>query len=201
MQIIIKITKKYKIMKRILLITTIFILTLSCKAQIIEPVEKIIFYDEAGKGIPNNYYFKDINHLMDKYLGTWKGTYDNKKYTFIISKYKDSFSSIAIDILIIRYLIVNPDGTILEDTRSEVDGHTRMGGDYFSKDQKSYVLSFVPKDETCGIRGNITVRPNGAQLTLIMRPSIDIFANDECSDANLKAPLFPTKERMTLTKQ
>jgi hypothetical protein len=189
-------------MKKIILITMLFIATLSCKAQNIVPVEKQNESWDPNNGLPKNTYFKDVNNLMNKYIGTWNGTYNNKKYTFIISKYLDKSSDGRIyDILIIRYLIINPDGSILEDTRAESDEHTRMRGGYFSKDQKYYVLSFVPRDETCGIRGDIYVRPNGAQLTLAMAPSIEIFSNSDCITANLKAPLFPTKERMTLTKQ
>jgi hypothetical protein len=159
-------------------------------------------YQIAGKGIPPNTYLKDVNHLMDKYIDTWNGTYNNKKYSFVISKYIDKSESWTFDTLIIRYTITNANGTIIEDTKSEVDGHTRMWGGYFSKDLKYYVLSFVPRDETCGVRGSIYVRPknNNTQIMVSLARNTDLWDPTLCAGGKKNESLFP-ENGMDLTKQ
>ena len=37
-------------------------------------------------GIPSGYYVKDIFNEYDKYVGTWQGTLNNKKFTLVIEK-------------------------------------------------------------------------------------------------------------------
>jgi hypothetical protein len=190
-------------MKKIVIIVILFITTLSCKAQNIVPVEKEVEYMDAGKGIPVGTYLKDVNNLMGKYLGIWNGTYNNNKYSLIISKYIKMSSGRTFDTLIIRYVITNAGGTILEDTRGEADGNaTRMWGGYFAKDLKYYVLSFVPRDETCGVRGSIYVRPknNNTQIMVSLARNTDLWDPTLCAGGKKNESLFP-ENGMDLTKQ
>ena len=59
-------------------------------------------YLNEEDGIPENItYFKDINHVLDKYIGTWKGTQDNKNYEFKITKITNKPGRITEDRLLI----------------------------------------------------------------------------------------------------
>lgn len=74
------------------LILTIF----GCKAQII-PVEEYRNYLDNEIEIPDGAYIKDVNNLLDKYVGTWIGVQNSKTYEFRISKLTESFLGITMD--------------------------------------------------------------------------------------------------------
>lgn len=68
-------------MKQIFLII-LSIITISCNAQIYP-----LNYKED---VPDGAYYKDINGELDKYVGIWKGTWDNGKTIYLqLKKIKD----------------------------------------------------------------------------------------------------------------
>ena len=74
-------------MKNKITILMLFIIIASCKAQSILPIEKVIDYRNSKTGIPQNItQIKDVNGLLNKFIGVWKGTYNNKNYEFYIYK-------------------------------------------------------------------------------------------------------------------
>lgn len=190
-------------MKRIVLIINLIIGILSCKAQQIIPVEKMIEYRDSDTQIPEGAYLKDINGLLDKYVGTWKGTVNNKNYTFIITKAKQKLISIYADELLIRYLITTPTGSILEDTRTLPDTNLLViEGDYLSNNAKYYVLNYFGKNSTCGQSGEVfisTITSSGnKQMKLFLAPYQDLIDRSLCP--TLATQILPTKS-MILTKQ
>ena len=108
------INTKLKKMKNILLIGFIILGTISCKAQIIA-VEN---YNNYNNDLPDGAYIKDVNNVLGKFTGTWKGTYNNKNYEFRIIKYTEDNTKLKYkeDLLLIRYKITDSNGTVLEDT-------------------------------------------------------------------------------------
>lgn len=103
-------------MKNIIMITFLSLTALSCKAQII-PIEEDINYRTNEIEIPDGAYIKDVNNLLDKFIGTWTGTFDNKSYEFGITKQTVSFLGISIDRLIIKYVITdNVTNQVIVDT-------------------------------------------------------------------------------------
>ena len=40
---------------------------------------------------PNGTYFKDINGVLTKYIGTWEGVLNNKKYTFVFQLFPQHY--------------------------------------------------------------------------------------------------------------
>src|SRR5690606_1739518 len=109
-------------MKKILLITLLILTALSCKAQII-PIEEDINYRINEIEIPDGAYIKDVNHLLDKFVGTWIGTFDNKSYEFGITKLTESFLGISNDRLIIKNEITD------NITKQEIADTTTMPND------------------------------------------------------------------------
>jgi hypothetical protein len=61
-------------MKNIFLMLLV-IVTISCKAQNIRPLNTVSFDLEQGD------YVEDSNYEFDPYLGTWEATWNNKKIT------------------------------------------------------------------------------------------------------------------------
>ena len=183
------------------MIIGLIIINLSCKAQVIVPLEKAIDYRDSDIEIPDGTYLKDINGLLNKYLGTWKGTYNNKNYTFIITKFKKDFLGISKDKLLVRYLITTTTGSILEDTRSLPDANPLViEGDYISKSGGYYALNYFGQNITCGQSGVVfisTTRDN-KQMKLFLSPDQGFIDKNKCS--KVADQILPTTS-MYLTKQ
>jgi len=190
-------------MKKLLILGFLILSAISCKAQQIIPLEKAIEYRDSDTEIPDGTYLKDINGLLNKYLGTWKGTYNNKNYTFIVTKIKKDFLGISKDKLLIRYLITTTTGSILEDTRNLPDANTLViEGDYLSSNTKYYVLNYFGKNTNCGQSGEVfisTITSSGnKQMKLFLAPYQDLIDKSVCP--TLATQILPTKS-MILTKQ
>jgi hypothetical protein len=94
-----------KKMKKMLIIGLFILVNLSCKSQAIVPVETRIDYIHTGDGVPETItYFKDVNNLLDKYVGVWKGTLNNINYEFKITKITNKLGRITEDRLLIPQL-------------------------------------------------------------------------------------------------
>lgn len=74
-------------MKKILKIIVCFIITLNAFSQegLEVPLETLNYN--------NGTYFKDINGELNPYIGTWEGTVNNKKYTFVMQKFTKHMTS------------------------------------------------------------------------------------------------------------
>lgn len=180
------------------------IFAMSCRAQTIVPVEKIMDYIVAGNGIPDDTYLKDVNNLLGKYVGTWKGTFGGNNYTFYITKYTSKLDKVTHDELLIRYLITTSNGSILEDTRNlPDDGAYVIEGDYFSKDTTYYVLNYAGKNSQCGNKGTVFIRMKNAtntEMHLSFEPDKIMISEDVCPEFKLAELTLP-KGGMRLTKQ
>lgn len=189
-------------MKKILILGIILFSNVSCKAQNVMPIETIINYIKAENGVPETItYFKDINNLLEKYVGTWKGMYGNKNYEFRISKYISIYDGLSEDILLIRYLITDANGIIIEDTRSELDSKCTITGYYV--DQPSYVLSYVGKNYICGQSGDVFIgivkNTNNTQMKLFLAQKNVLLNSVDCP--NGRAPQVLPLQQMLLIKQ
>ncbi len=192
-------------MKKIILLGCILIIAISCKAQIIVPVEKSLDYRIAGNGIPEGTYLKDVNNLLSKYVGTWKGDYAGKNYTFYITKYTYKPFKVTYDLLLTRYLITSSNGTILEDTRSASNTDTYViKGDYFSKDLASYASNYFGKNSQCGNKGLVFIRIKNNTNTLMsvaFEPDKIFMSEDTCPGLKYAELTFPKNDVIMLTKQ
>ncbi|CAF3337583.1 unnamed protein product [Rotaria socialis] len=43
--------------------------------------------------IPNGAYLKDLDNILLPYVGTWEGVLNNKKYTFVLTKFTQHYSN------------------------------------------------------------------------------------------------------------
>jgi hypothetical protein len=192
-------------MKKTIMIGCMLLIALSCRAQQIVPVEKSIGYMEAQNGIPKGTYLKDVNNLFNKYLGTWKGSFDNKNYTFVITMFKHEFLGVTEDKLLIRYLITDSSGAIIEDTRSLPNGSPKViHGNYFAKDTSYYACNYSGKESLCGQKGTVFIyiknNTNNTQMYLGLEPDKDMLLEQNCPGLKLATQLLPING-MTITKQ
>ncbi len=184
-------------MKRSILIIVMIILALSCKAQQIIPIEEYIKYWQEEKEVDEGTYFKDVNHLLDEYVGNWKGIYPKNNYTyeFHIKKrvYSSDIINLKFDELIMRYRITDSNGSEIFSTLSLLDENPYViKGWYLSHTKTHYVLSYMGKESRCGQSGNIFIclgKTNKDKLYLNLSPSIDMIDCKESAEQIL--PLEP----------
>ncbi|WP_281297532.1 DUF6705 family protein [Flavobacterium limnophilum] len=189
-------------MKKLLILGFIILMNLSCKAQILS-VENKINYINSANGIPKNItYIKDVNNILDKYVGTWKGTYNNRNYEFILTKYTSNYKNLLEDKLLMRYVISDVNGTIIEDTRALPDTSPYViKGDYV--DGSFYELYYGGKESLCGQIGSIIIdiqpSSNNNTMRLFFTPQQDILSLKDCPNGS--ATQIMPLNNLILTKQ
>lgn len=186
-------------MKKILFIGCFILSIASCKAQQAIPVENQINYINNNINIPDGAYFKDVNNVLNKYIGEWKGSISNKNYTFIVDKFTHSFLGISVDKLLIRYKITNQAGTVIEDTTALTNASKYViKGQYLDA---AYVLFYQGREFKCGQKGNvfISVYENNTKMQLFLVPDSDLIGTDDCPNGEA-SQLLPT-DSIILVKQ
>ena len=67
-------------MKTVLIIACLFI-TINASCQVTQTVPEEQVLNNFDNVPDENAYIKDINHIFNVYIGTWKGNIDNIEYT------------------------------------------------------------------------------------------------------------------------
>lgn len=160
--------KTVKMRKNELILIMSFLISLCSTAQTISIEDHGLNY--VGKKSPVKEgvtYVKDVNNVLDKYIGTWTGQSDGKNITFVISEItytSDSFN-IKFDKLIIKHItkvnnIAIDDTTILEDT------HPLVIKGYYLADTGHYVLNYISKERDCAQDGKLYIYIDDNNTTL-----------------------------------
>ncbi|MBP6756203.1 MAG: hypothetical protein KA210_08635 [Bacteroidia bacterium] len=189
-------------MKKLFILGLIIFSNLSCKAQIL-PIENEINYIGTGISMPDNInYIKDVNNLRSRYIGNWKGVYNGKNYQLIINRRTGNYNEINEDGLVIKYLITDLNGSIIEDIRSLPDNSPYVLKSRYLRNM-TYVMVYVGRESKCGQRGELFITPqkatNYSTMKLFLAPSQDFILQSECPNGSAKQ-LFPLQQ-MELTKQ
>lgn len=193
---------KANIMKKTAILGLTILLALSCKAQQIIPIEKMIDYRKSGTGLPEGtIYLKDVNNLLNKYVGIWKGTYDNKKYEFRIAKFTENRERVKEDMLLMSYIITDTNGTVIENTTTlPNENYLVIHGDYI--DRSSYLLTYVGRKGNCGQMGTIFIstskNSNYTQMKLFLEPEQMLISPKDCPNGGA-VQIMPTNQ-IVLTK-
>lgn len=100
-----------KIMRKIITILVVLLYSVIVQAQVIVPVDKVGEYFSNNKNIPEHIYYKDVNKVLNKYVGTWEGVYKNRTYYFEITKQikvrSNNFPMTFRDDLLIKFKITD----------------------------------------------------------------------------------------------
>lgn len=151
---------------------------------------------------PTATYVKDINNLLNKYVGTWKGAFNGKNYEFKFVK-KENFgfeNNLKADRLIGTLKITNSNGAVEYDSFNKQDSETDFFGDNFQPNLKAYMIRFAGGKLGCIDYGYVYLRikpetPNN--MSVNFHPDNDIVKQD-CS--NFKTTL-PDNQIIHLTRQ
>lgn len=152
--------------------------------------------------IPDNAYVKDIDGDLNKFLGTWKGVYNNKNYEFVVVKKSKYFGDMYMDVLEMRYKISDILGNVLINTLDlpSLSPYV-IKGSFMSTDKKDYVLRYVGYNSKCGQLGlvtfaSITGNPNQMRLGLVPEGMSAI-----CEQTDDVEQVLPVRAGVFLTKQ
>lgn len=188
-------------MKKIIL--PLMISMYCCSAQQIIPLEDFLNYRDNEIEVADGTYFKDVNGLLNKYVGTWKGSWNNKNYEFIVEKYYTEAEKtyLKYDKLRIRYKVFNGNGVLIEDTTSLPDdsNYVLMG---LYLDESGYVLFYQGKESLCGQKGNVFISVFGAnngKMQLFLYPDSEFIDSETCPNGEA-TQVLPT-DSIELLKQ
>jgi hypothetical protein len=188
-------------MKNILIGLIVLLTTLSCKAQVIAVED----FENHNQDLEDGAYIKDINNVLDKYVGTWTGTYSSKNYEFTIIKFTENNTNgslnYKVDLLLMKYKITDSTGTELVNTLGfSNDNMFVIRGDYVTSND-TYVLSYQGLDTECGQNGTIYISiSNAASDVMKLGFLVDGEMGLDCT-AGGTIQILPTTSGLELTKQ
>lgn len=184
-------------MKNIFLVTALFILATSCKAQ--------IYPLRTFTEIPTNGYLKDTNNELPEYVGTWKGEWNNKTIFITLKKITNQYNEnlkYYKDYLIGKFKVVNSSGQILFDNTTIPDNDAKIWGGKFSKNDNKYSFTYIDED-ICGMTGTIKINftdSSKTQLNWQFSDMTDIITS-ACPYYNTNPFPEPLPKNIILIKQ
>ena len=179
--------------------------SLYCKAQVIMSIEEYEKYQNTTEEVQFPDYIKDINGTFNKYVGTWKGTDDNKTYEVIVTKTTRSRNIMNVrvvkyDALLVRYKITDSKGTVLVDTRSLPDDSPYVIKGLVFTEEGSYQLSFRGTDNNLKNDGDILLDVYNGKMNFFFYPEPKVISGNPPNYFPNKTYTFPKEKSIYLTK-
>lgn len=177
---------------------------LNCKAQVIMSIEEYELYKNTKVGqFPD--YIKDINGTFNKYIGTWKGVFENKTYEIVVTKttrtHDFHIRILKFDALLIRYKITDSNSGVIVDTKSLSDDNQYViNGLQFTK-EGDYKLRFTGTDDNIGNVGTVLISVNNGVFYFFFYPDPLVLLGNEPNYFPNKPYTFPREKSISLTKQ
>ncbi len=173
------------------------------------PLENYDEFIQSHENVPENTYFKDVNHLLGKYVGTWEGTYNNKTYIFVINKklgiHGKARESLKYDKLFMRYKITDNAGHVMADILDTDQNGALEGFGMNRVDNSWYEILYTGEDDQkvhCGDSGMLYLKCISAnQIEIFVDPHNVFVEKGDCPNG-YQAPPFPkyTDSHLILTK-
>ena len=152
-------------------------------------------------------HIKDVNGVLNKFIGTWKGAFDGKQLEIVIKKYildysryvnKDYHSgSLLWDQLVLKHKLTDQNGVVLANTLNLPDNDEYVMFKDAYHDSYTYAFNYFGKDYKCGDNGYVFIfiqDSTKAHFVYSHKGSQD----PDCTNA--VGPVFP-KTTIVLTKQ
>ncbi|AZA54349.1 DUF6705 family protein [Chryseobacterium sp. G0201] len=184
--------------RKTLTVLILLISFISCSAQTLP------LYT-ALENIPNNAHVKDTNNELAPYVGTYKANYGGNEIILFITKEDNKLESRAKkqfyrDALVIKYLVKNSSGTILQDTKNNnipkiYIYSTKM------KSQNSVVLIYSGTNCRVGWGDIYLTKINSTQISWEYRPNDIILDDTKCPQGTDINIYLPETKDLIFTKQ
>jgi len=188
-------------MKNIIILLIIVLGTISCKAQQEYPINTV------PSNIPNGAYIKDTNNELDRFIGVYKVLYNNKETLININKVtKKPFSLSGLnyykDALIIKYIIKDLSGNIIQSTINNTDDGKHFISNTIILSQKNEARFYYTGGD-CGIGwGRISIKIiNNSEISWSYYPSSTTLDNINCPNPTDTNIYLPETKDLLFTKQ
>lgn len=185
---------------KILVVLVLIINIVSCKAQQTLPLNTFL------NDIPNNAYVKDLNNELDPYIGTFKANFNGKEITLYISKLenkleKSTNKNYYLDALIVKYIVKNSSGTILQDTQNFSQEINTISSIRIRSYDSSVILGYSGTNCRVGWGTILLKKINATQFTWEYRPNDIILTPEKCPGNPDLTIYLPETKGLIFTKQ
>ncbi|REC42710.1 MULTISPECIES: DUF6705 family protein [Chryseobacterium] len=185
-------------MKKLLSILLMSFVIVSSRGQTL-PLNTIL------RNIPQGSYVKDLNHELDPYIGIYKSNFEGNEIILYITKQenkleKSTGKTYYLDALVIKYIVRNNSGVILQDTQNSnvpnIELYSIATRPYENK------IIFYYSGTNCGIGwGDVFLKKISAtQISWEYRPD-STSISDNCPLTADKTVYFPETDNLIFTKQ
>lgn len=182
-----------------IILFSFFLSFLSCKAQILP-------LNTSMTDIPLNAHVKDTNNELTPYIGIYRANFQGKEITLYITKEEDKLTkrlqkNFYRDALVIKYIVKNSTGTILQDTKNNNIPNIELYSIGTRPNQNSVIMSY--SGTNCGVGwGKIIMKKiNPTQLSWEYRPNDIILDNSKCPQGTDINIYLPETKDLIFTKQ
>ena len=169
---------------------------MSCKAQILP-------LNTALDNIPNNAQVKDLNNELNPFIGTYKASFEGNEITLFITKEENKLEKrvnkqFYRDALVIKYIIKNVNGLVLQDTQNSSLNQLYSLG---TRPYENLVILYY-YGTNCGVGwGKVTLKKlNSTQLSWTYNPN-STSVRDDCPANADKTVYLPVTDNLIFTKQ
>ncbi|GAB0156891.1 hypothetical protein CHRYSEOSP005_21580 [Chryseobacterium sp. Alg-005] len=184
---------------KILFALTLFIILMSCKAQTLP-------LNTSFLDIPNGAYVKDTNNELNPYVGIYKTNFNGNEVTLFITKQEhkleeSSQKNYYMDALVIKYIVKNSSGIILQDTQNN---NLNIAALYsIDIDSVENTINFVYTGTNCNVGfGGIKLKKiNPTQISWEYRPNDITTTADKCPPTLDTTIYLPETKDLIFTKQ
>ena len=80
--------------------------------------------------------------MLDRFVGTWRGTYNSRSYTVKVKKVTKTFLGVTEETLEFDYEILEPDGTIFDSTFRPISHEALSASGLYLESPNSFYFSF-----------------------------------------------------------
>ena len=183
-------------------IALVFTLIISCKAQTL-PLNTLM------ENIPQGAYVKDLNNELNPYIGIYKANFQGNEITLFITKeenkpIKRMNKNFYRDALVIKYIVKNSSGAILQDTQNMVLTNQTYFNIISIGTRPALENITLGYDGTnCGIGwGKIILKKlNTTQISCDYRPNSSLIDSTTCPPSIDKTVYLPVTKDLIFTKQ
>ncbi|WP_299182195.1 DUF6705 family protein [uncultured Chryseobacterium sp.] len=185
-----------KIITKIIILIGLITIVNSCKAQILP-------LNTALDNIPNNAQVKDLNNELNPFIGTYKANFEGNEITLFITKEENKLEKrvnkqFYRDALVIKYIIKNVNGLVLQDTQNSSLNQLYSLG---TRPYENLVILYY-YGTNCGVGwGKVTLKKlNSTQLSWTYNPN-STSVRDDCPANADKTVYLPETDNLIFTKQ
>ncbi|WP_079243287.1 hypothetical protein [Chryseobacterium indologenes] len=158
------------------------------------------------QNIPNNAHLKDTNNELIQDVGTYKANFNGKEITLFITKQDDkleqnSQKSYYMDALIVKYIVKNSAGVILQDTMNNNLSNIEFYSYYTRPNQNTIIFYYGGTNCHVGWGDIYLKKVNSSQISWEYRPDDITTTESKCSSTLDTTIYLPETKDLIFTKQ